>query len=396
MAEFSDKPGYAFKPGPPPEVMRYLKGKSLRPSFSFRDVEPEEHAVGFAVAKAMQIDVLTAIREELEKAAAEGLTYETFKKGLAPRLQSLGWWGVKDQIDPVTGKRVKARLGSPKRLRTIWRSNMRAARAAGQWERIERTKRALPFLVYLLGPSRQHRIEHRAKEGLVYPVDHPFWDEWFPPNGWGCKCHVRQITRREAEERGLSEEPTIERRTFQNPRTGEVRTVPRGVDPAWSGNPGKTRARNADAFLAQRLQSAPDDVAKAAINDIATSWRVMRIHEGSAKGSAPVAILSDDAATALRAKTKVVRYSDETAAKERRKHGEAIPEVLAGMQDAFDGPDVFDDGTSKVAFAEIAGKVWRIVAKATTDGAEIYVVSFHRSNARQLRRWRDARGRSRT
>ncbi|MEM7271056.1 MAG: phage minor head protein, partial [Pseudomonadota bacterium] len=212
MTEFADKPGYAFDTGPPPEVMRYFQGRQITPSFSFLDVEPEEHAVQFAVAKAMQIDVLQAIKEELERAAAEGLTYETFRSELTPRLKKLGWWGVKDAIDPDTGEAVKARMGSPRRLRTIWRANMRSAHAAGQWDRIQRTKRALPYLVYLLGPSREHRVEHEVKEGLVYPIDHPFWDEWFPPNGWGCNCHVRQITEREAQRRGISEEPTIERR----------------------------------------------------------------------------------------------------------------------------------------------------------------------------------------
>ncbi len=44
MADYSDKPGYSFTPGAPPEVMAYFDNRGLKPSFSFNDVEPEEHA----------------------------------------------------------------------------------------------------------------------------------------------------------------------------------------------------------------------------------------------------------------------------------------------------------------------------------------------------------------
>ncbi|MFV0475339.1 MAG: phage minor head protein [Pikeienuella sp.] len=392
MAEYSDKPGYAFRTGPPEEVERFMKGKSNRESFSWMDFEPEEHAAAFTVAKAMQLDVLDAIREGLQKAMDEGLTYEAFRQDLEPRLRALGWWGRKDMVDPATGKPVSARLGSPRRLRTIWRANMRAAHAAGQWERAQRTKRALPYFLYLLGPSREHRIEHQAREGLIYPVDHPFWDHWFPPNGWGCKCHVRQITAREAERRGISEEPAMQWREWRNPRSGEVRRVPRGVDPAWAGNPGKARMANLDAHLAGRLEGADPAVARAAIFDMATSWRARRIHEGSASGAVPVAMLSESAAEALGAKTRVALYSSETAEKERRKHGDAALDLLALTQEAFDGPDVFPDDRSRVAFVEVRGKLWRIVLKATQDKAEIYITSFHRSNPKQLEKWRRRSG----
>ena len=70
------------------------------------DVEPEEHAVAFTVAKAMQIDVLTTIREEVQKALDEGLPLETFQKNLKPRLVALGWWGRKEMVDPQTGDTV--------------------------------------------------------------------------------------------------------------------------------------------------------------------------------------------------------------------------------------------------------------------------------------------------
>ena len=66
-----------------------------------------------------------------------------FQKSLALVLQKKGWWGVKPLCDPVTGDIVEARLGSPRRLRVIYGTNMRTARAAGQWGRIQCGKRSI-------------------------------------------------------------------------------------------------------------------------------------------------------------------------------------------------------------------------------------------------------------
>jgi hypothetical protein len=62
---------------------------------------------------------------------------------------------------------------------------MRVSRSAGQWQRIDRTKKTLPYLVYYLGPSANHRDEHVGWAGTILPVDHPWWDTHFVPNGWG-------------------------------------------------------------------------------------------------------------------------------------------------------------------------------------------------------------------
>ncbi|MCW8842404.1 MAG: phage minor head protein [Rhodobacteraceae bacterium] len=310
MAE-TDRPGYSFDPGPPPEVSRFLKNKGYMPAFSWQDVEPEEHAVAFSVAKATQLDVLKDIREELQAAIDEGLPFAEFQKRLRPRLEARGWWGRKKQIDPQTGKIREVQLGSPRRLKTIYRANIRTARAAGQWERIERTKKALPYLVYLLGPSERHRPHHAAKEGLVLPVDDPFWDTWMPPNGWGCKCHVRQITRREAEERGISESPETPMREVFNSRTGEIKSIPSGIDPGWERNPGKLRREAMDRLLHDKLIAADPQIATAAMRDMASSWMVRRIAEGDA-GSVPIAILPKKIAARIGAH-RVVVFNDRTS-----------------------------------------------------------------------------------
>lgn len=312
MADYPDRPGYSFDPGPPLEASRFLANKGLQPSFSWADVEPEEHAVAFAVAKVAHVDLLQTIKDEVQAALDEGRTFADFQKRLRPQLQKAGWWGYGEARDPVSGQVKPALLGTPRRLKTIYDANLRSARAAGQWDRIQRTKDALPYLEYRLGPSERHRPHHAAKEYLVLPADDPFWARWYPPNGWGCKCWVRQLSAAEAEERGISDSPEMPMRDWTNNRTGEVRKVPVGIDPGWDRNPGAVRLANVERVWADRLSAAEPDVARAALRDVAGSWRVRRIAEGAAPGEAPIAILPARVAAAADAPRLVV-FNDRAA-----------------------------------------------------------------------------------
>lgn len=313
MTEPRDRPGYSFDPGPPPEASRFLRSKGLRPGFSWEDVEPEEHAVAFTVAKAMELDLLEAMKGEVQRAIDEGLPFEAFQKNWRANPRLADWWGKRDMIDPVTGDFVEAQLGSPRRLRIIYDSNLRTARAAGQWERIQRTKAAFPYLEYRLGPSETHRPAHEAHAGTILPVDSAFWDEWMPPNGWGCRCWVRQVTKAEARRRGVSDEPKVRLQTVTNERTGDERIVPVGIDPGWQTNPGQLRLQGMEAFLADKLELLPEAARRTALRDIATSWRVQRIMDG-APGRAPVGQLSARMAAQAGSDERVIWVNNETFA----------------------------------------------------------------------------------
>jgi SPP1 gp7 family putative phage head morphogenesis protein len=215
----------------PAEALRYFKAKGLKPGFSYLDVWREEHAFAFTVAKVMQRDLLAKVAASLQAALEDGVPFEQWAtSGVRDTLDEAGWtaYGTKEQ--------------EPSRLRKIYETNMRVARAAGQWERVQRTKRQLPYLLYALGPSEKHRPEHEAWAGLVLPVDDPFWDTHAPPNGWGCKCRLIQLTQVGAEQRGIDEAPDDGTYEWTNPKTGGTEELPVGIDPGWDFNPGKARA----------------------------------------------------------------------------------------------------------------------------------------------------------
>lgn len=242
--------GFDF-PGPVPrEALAFFRRKGYKVGFDHRDVWREEHRAAFTVAKATEMDVLTAIREEVDRALAEGRAFHEFKRDLRPTLQRLGWWGRAEMADPLTGEPREVQLGSPRRLRTIYATNLRTARAAGQWDRVQRARATHPYLIYTLGPSEHHRKEHASWAGRILPADDPWWNTHYPPNGWGCKCRVRQVSKKEAIRRGGPHEPprdgTVE---WVNKRTGEAMQVPRGIDPGWDYNPGAARLEGVERNL---------------------------------------------------------------------------------------------------------------------------------------------------
>jgi hypothetical protein len=101
----------------------------------------------------------------------------------------------------------------------------------------------------------------------VLPVDHPWWDEHYPPCGWRCRCWPRQITRLEAREIGVTESPPSgPPRRFFNPSTGATVEVPHGIDPGFGYNVGKASLAgrdgpNAAKVMADKMAATPPAVA---------------------------------------------------------------------------------------------------------------------------------------
>lgn len=231
---------------PPEEALDFFDAKGFAPRaqrFDWRDVWNGENARMFTVAKAMDDDVLRALRSAVREALAEGLTLTQFQERVEPTLRSFGWWGRSVVTDPQTGRPRAAQLGSSRRLRTIFDTNLRTAYAAGRWERIQRVKDDLPYLEYNQLDRPTKREAHRPWDGVVLPVDHPFWRTHYPPNGWRCGCYVRQLSPARMRREGLrvtDPAPQIRFLTLPDNRRGSV-TTPEGVDPGFGNNPGLDR-----------------------------------------------------------------------------------------------------------------------------------------------------------
>jgi SPP1 gp7 family putative phage head morphogenesis protein len=260
----SDGGNIRFQALPPEEAIAYFKarGYRLEESWDWRDVWQAQHAMAFTVAKSTGFDVLKDIHAAVDDAISRGLTLKQFSAQLTPILQAKGWWGKMEKPDPLTGEVKDVQLGSPRRLKIIYDTNMRMSQAAGEWARIQRTKRYAPYLMYTAIRDSATRPLHRQWHGTVLPVDHPWWQTHYPPNGWRCRCSVIQLSAHDLEALGyqVSPDPVDDLVMYTNDRTGESQMIPRGIDPGFAYNPGVAAldGHAARALMGKLVDAAPD------------------------------------------------------------------------------------------------------------------------------------------
>ena len=317
---------------PPLEAVAHFRAKGFHVGFDWRDTAAGEHLRSFTVAKAMKLDILEDIRGATDAALAEGLSFRQFQERLEPILRSKGWWGRGKLLDPKTGKMREVQLGSPRRLRIIYDTNLRMSHAKGRWERIERLAAERPFLRYVAVLDGRTRPEHMEWHGTVLPWDHPFWSTHYPPNGWRCRCLVQQFSAEELADFGY--EPSGgpppgsgETRAWTNKRTGQTVQVPRGIDPGFGHNVGKVaQIQPAQKLLAEKIAAAPPPLAAAAklekLDDWVVAGRQERARLVEAAGGNP-----DAAGFSARFKAALTG-----ALRERRGAGTVKAEIGAGPQ----------------------------------------------------------------
>jgi len=230
--------GFAFG-FPPEEAVKFFEKKGYRITWDWKEMWQEEHAHAFTVAKASTLDILQDIREEVDRSIREGITFDTFRKDLEPILKAKGWWGKETLIDEEGVERTVI-YGTPWRLATIFNANVRTADMAGRYKQMVQVADEFPYWQYITAEDPSVRPEHWKLHGKVVRYDDPFWDYYYPPNGWGCRCRVRALTKRHLERMELkAESPEVKFFEWTNKVTGEVIEVPEGCDPGWGYNVGK-------------------------------------------------------------------------------------------------------------------------------------------------------------
>lgn len=67
-----------------------------------------------------------------------------------------------------------------------------SAQMAAKWERFAAMGDRYD-LQYRTADDERVRDSHARLHNVTLPVESPFWEEYFPPNGWGCRCTVVQV-----------------------------------------------------------------------------------------------------------------------------------------------------------------------------------------------------------
>lgn len=231
----------------PKLASEYLKNKVSQTSWNWYDIYEKEHDKIFTVAKTAGYDVLKDIRAAVQKAIDEGTTLKQFQKELKPTLQKKGWWGK--TADPNNPEK-EVQLGSCRRLETIYRTNLRTSYQAGRYQALEDNAKFRPFWQYVAVLDDRTRKEHKELNGKVFRHDDPFWENFFPPNGWNCRCTVKSLSQKDLDRLGLKVESSagkLRNATAELPDGTKVqgkvyRTNGKIIqtDVGWNYNPGRS------------------------------------------------------------------------------------------------------------------------------------------------------------
>jgi len=199
----------------PEAIVKAFETKGYSFSWDWTDTWQEAHAKAFTVAKAMKMDILQDIHNGIQDAIKTGKTEAEFKKSLTPLLQAKGWWGRVPAKDVPTESPLpsgvdpekEVQLGSPRRLRTIYQTNLQVAYSVGRWKSMKENSAIRPFWGWVSLLDHRTRLSHRLLDytvsGKVFPHDDPFWQKFYPPIDWGCRCRIRAFREDELKARGL-------------------------------------------------------------------------------------------------------------------------------------------------------------------------------------------------
>lgn len=189
----------------PQDAIDYLKKRrKTELSWHWSDVQKQEHMRAFTVAKMTSATLLDDVRKSLDKAMAEGQSFQEWRKDIIPKLQGV-WLGktygdLWDSMTPAeqAGKTAptpeeRDRVIKASRLETIFRTNMFNAYAAGRYRQLKEDADIYPYWRYVTAKDSAVRPAHRALEGKVFKADDPFWSTHYPPNGFNCRCIVEAV-----------------------------------------------------------------------------------------------------------------------------------------------------------------------------------------------------------
>jgi len=346
--------------GAPPAVVEALLGKVPLTSEGFVDlatVDYQATAAAFTASGLSSLSLVARLQKDLATAISEGQSLGSFKAQVSTKL--------KEAL-------------SDNRLELIYRINVHQAYMAGRWEGINESKDDYPYLQYDALDDGRSRPAHQALDGVVYPVDSPFWSGHYPPNGFRCRCNVRQVSRESLDRKGLK---VSQAKPKNQP----------APDPGWNGNQAKDQVAYLSGLEAKKLGSVSAGFARRYIlgkNRRDPSFQHFTLGKGLPHEIRPIGVIDSAVAAELGSETQVVYLKAEVAAKQWRNHPEIGPDAYLGPlgKTLKTSPDLIVNAEEgKQYFYRVRGdkkKLWKAVVRK--DQGRLLLVSYHKVNLRDL------------
>lgn len=345
------------------EQQAFFRRKLALPSERYDDIERDAHDAAFIVAGATKADLVADLKGSIQEAIDQGRSIQWFRENFGQIVQKHGWAGWTGSDTPG---------GVAWRTRTIYTTNLKTSYAAGRWAQMTDPDvlKARPFWVYKHRTVENPRLEHKSWHDLVLVAMHPWFLTHWTPNGWGCNCTIISINGRQLAAMGKSgpdSPPNDGTYEYTVPSTGEVVTLPKGVQYGWDYAPGRRAAETAMAARLNRLDGLDHDVARLNIASLVRSEAFGRFFQGDIGGTWPVAIMPARLRPGLQASSSVVVVTQGALAS----HLEDYPELSA--DDYHQIQQVLDEGALGTVLGQqvvellLGGVRWQVFLEHVGD-----------------------------
>ncbi|MGY6773604.1 phage minor head protein [Gallibacterium sp. ZY190522] len=208
----------------PEKAIEFLKQKRLfLNGVDVDELQLSARGRAAKIANLTCLEMMQDIYQSLADAKAEGKAFGQWRKDLLGHLTKKGWLqtekiGRKQNTyiaDPKTGEL----FGTPWRLNTIYRTNVQTAYSAQRYQQARDNAINRPYWQYSAVGDSRTRPSHAMLNGRIYRYDDPFWQTFYPPNGFNCRCTVIALSQRQLDSEKLTVE-TAELESYVNEKTG--------------------------------------------------------------------------------------------------------------------------------------------------------------------------------
>ena len=199
-------------PMPFDEAIEAFKNMVPMTPSEFSQLKTECQARAFTVSRVNKLDIINDIYNQVLKVIEEGTPIQEFQKNVDDIYAKKGWQDAESR--------------SPYRIQNTYRTNIQKVFNAGRYKQQTNPEivKSRPFWQYDAVNDKRTRPNHLAMDGIIKRYDDPFWDTYYPPNGFQCRCGVRSRSARDLNRLNLEVsdlQPTL------------------SPDPGWAVNPAK-------------------------------------------------------------------------------------------------------------------------------------------------------------
>ncbi|HII3712212.1 TPA: phage minor head protein [Pasteurella multocida] len=417
----------------PTQAIEFLHNKKLLATKVFKkSLHDSAIARATTIARLSSLEMTNDIYKSMEVAKKEGKSFTQWKKDLVSEFEKKGWVfghdksisrGIDGKLlaDPKTGEY----FGTPRRLNTIYRTNVQAAYSAARYQRMMDNIDHRPYWQYSAVSDERTRPSHLALNGRIYRYDDPFWSTFYPPNGFNCRCAVIALGERDLKRKGLDKADDsseflvkVKRPADKNGNQeitvgfklpdGSIRVADKGFD----YNIGRINYRpNLDLYpekLAHQFAKTEMQGAEfkqdflmfqrqflkikkqLGVNDKLTAEQMLDVREKlSMNFKFTAGVLSTSSKRILESNVATVWFSDDSLIKQlNSRDGQDFDlDDYANIPDLIYTPDkIIKETTAYQFYKDIKGKRLLVVLKVLHDKNEIFIQSARRVSEKQWKK----------